>query len=391
MGSKDFGDSAMTIGETLKRARTKLGLELDDVTRDTKIAKMFLIALENDDISSLPQGVYTRNFLRTYARYLKLDEDILTTEYHEQYSIKPHYVHQLEQTKADNRIFVERRNKRLIVVVFLIAIPVLLGVLYWKMREPINEMLSNLINSGTEMPAAKPPTPVGLEPPVREDNAGAEKAVDKGAESAESSTTNDSGVKDVVQDQDTISDASTTESSETEPNPALSDTVETSIIDDNSAEVGDAPSENLSEAMSDQPEDQPVLERGLPFSSVEGRTFYPGERTPASLEDTFSIEGLGESVWLEVVVDGIEVTKRLLRKGQVRHYIYGEKQTVIIGDARLVAAQNGSEFREYAHERRIYVKVEDFGPGEFFSALDAAVEAELARLAEERAKEDNQE
>ena len=48
-----------------------MDLTLDDVAQTTKIAKMFLIALENDDITSLPQGVYTRNFLRTYAKFLK--------------------------------------------------------------------------------------------------------------------------------------------------------------------------------------------------------------------------------------------------------------------------------------------------------------------------------
>lgn len=52
----------MTIGETLKRARKKVELDLDQVADATKIAKMFLIALENDDISSLPSGVYARNF-----------------------------------------------------------------------------------------------------------------------------------------------------------------------------------------------------------------------------------------------------------------------------------------------------------------------------------------
>lgn len=382
----------MTIGETLKRARTKLGLDLDDVTRDTKIAKMFLIALENDDISSLPQGVYTRNFLRTYARYLKLDEDILTTEYHEQYSIKPHYVHQLEQTKADNRVFVERRNKRLIVVFFLIAVPVGLGVLYWKMREPINELLSGVISAGTELPAAKPPTPVGLEPPA--------KTSEDSNQPPESALIVDEQEPSSAEDQETTepSDESSDDLSPADAQPADADEPGAETGSDSSSETLDesaapAPDDASTEATlaegereTTSPADQP-----LPISSLEGLTFYPTEREPASLAETFSIEGLDESVWVEVIIDGIDVTKRLLRKGQVRHYIYGQSQTVILGDARAVAAQDGTAYREFAHDRRIYVKVEDFGPGEFFSALDAAVTSELARLAEERAKEDEQE
>ena len=112
----------MTIGENLKRARTKMNLDLEEVAQKTKIAKMYLIALENDDLSSMPGGVYTRNFLRTYAKFLNLDEDILTAEFHEQYAVKPHFVLQQEQAKIDDLHFQKQRRRFGVFVTILLVI-----------------------------------------------------------------------------------------------------------------------------------------------------------------------------------------------------------------------------------------------------------------------------
>ncbi len=61
------------VGRILIQARTSRGLSLDDVERDTRIAKRFLEALERDDFNALPAPVYCRAFLRTYSQYLGLD------------------------------------------------------------------------------------------------------------------------------------------------------------------------------------------------------------------------------------------------------------------------------------------------------------------------------
>ena len=61
------------VGRILLQARTSRGLSLDDVERDTRIAKRFLEALERDDFNALPAPVYCRAFLRTYSQYLGLD------------------------------------------------------------------------------------------------------------------------------------------------------------------------------------------------------------------------------------------------------------------------------------------------------------------------------
>ena len=62
-------------GQILRAARQERGLSLDDAERGTRIRREFLEALEADDYERLPPPVYTRGFIRSYARWLGLDPD----------------------------------------------------------------------------------------------------------------------------------------------------------------------------------------------------------------------------------------------------------------------------------------------------------------------------
>ena len=64
-----------SLGETLRQARLDRGASLLDAEQDTHIRRRYLEALENEDYGALPAVVYTRGFIRTYARYLGLDSE----------------------------------------------------------------------------------------------------------------------------------------------------------------------------------------------------------------------------------------------------------------------------------------------------------------------------
>ena len=70
-----------SFGARLISARTERGMSHDDVARETRVAKRYVIALENESIGSLPGGVYNRAYLRTYAAYLGLDADSTVRDY----------------------------------------------------------------------------------------------------------------------------------------------------------------------------------------------------------------------------------------------------------------------------------------------------------------------
>lgn len=65
----------MEVGKILKETRESLGLTLDEVEEATKIRRKYIKAMEEEQFDVLPGPVYTRAFLRSYARFLKLNAD----------------------------------------------------------------------------------------------------------------------------------------------------------------------------------------------------------------------------------------------------------------------------------------------------------------------------
>ena len=68
------------IGAVLEKARKQRGLTLDEAEYATKIRKRYLDGLEREDFGVLPDAVYARGFLKTYANYLGLDGEDLARQ-----------------------------------------------------------------------------------------------------------------------------------------------------------------------------------------------------------------------------------------------------------------------------------------------------------------------
>ena len=73
----------MPWGEELKKRREELGCTLQTAEEGTKIRKLYLQALENDDFAVLPPRIYAIGFVKNYARFLGLDEEILVRQFKE--------------------------------------------------------------------------------------------------------------------------------------------------------------------------------------------------------------------------------------------------------------------------------------------------------------------
>jgi cytoskeleton protein RodZ len=68
------------IGRILEQRRKERGLSLEEVEQATKIRKRYLTGLEREDYAILPDAVYARGFLKTYANYLGLDGEALSRQ-----------------------------------------------------------------------------------------------------------------------------------------------------------------------------------------------------------------------------------------------------------------------------------------------------------------------
>jgi cytoskeleton protein RodZ len=74
------------IGNSLRDARLRQGLDLARVEDDTKIRAKYLQGLEDERFEVLPSETYVKGFLRTYAEYLGLDGQLYVDEFNSRFA-----------------------------------------------------------------------------------------------------------------------------------------------------------------------------------------------------------------------------------------------------------------------------------------------------------------
>lgn len=70
-----------SIAEKLRNAREEKGYSLEQVARDTHIAKRYITAMESEDFSVFPGEPYVIGFLKNYSSYLGLNPNEVVTLY----------------------------------------------------------------------------------------------------------------------------------------------------------------------------------------------------------------------------------------------------------------------------------------------------------------------
>jgi cytoskeletal protein RodZ len=75
------GESAPEFGARMKKLREQRGVPLRDIAERTKISVSVLEALERNDISRLPGGIFSRGFVRAYAEQIGADPEAAVKEF----------------------------------------------------------------------------------------------------------------------------------------------------------------------------------------------------------------------------------------------------------------------------------------------------------------------
>ncbi len=143
-----------SIGIKLKQNREERGYSIEQVARDTNIARRYIEALESEDFSVFPGDPYLIGFLRNYAEYLGMDSQELVGLYRNM---------QLQEQPAPIEQLLDRRSRIPLVPLFgIILAAAVVGVLvyiigftgFFRSAEPVEPAAG----SGTETIAeAVPP------------------------------------------------------------------------------------------------------------------------------------------------------------------------------------------------------------------------------------------
>lgn len=80
--------STLTLGEKLKKLRSERRVSLNDVSRATKVQVKYLESLEEARYDELPADVYIKGFLKSYADFFGLNEEVLIRLFEKERGIK---------------------------------------------------------------------------------------------------------------------------------------------------------------------------------------------------------------------------------------------------------------------------------------------------------------
>ncbi|MFZ3230177.1 MAG: helix-turn-helix domain-containing protein [Pseudobdellovibrio sp.] len=71
-------------GELLKAERLKKNISVSEVANTLKLSSKIINSIESGDINELPAKTFIRGFVKSYAQYLKLDDELILRQFQEE-------------------------------------------------------------------------------------------------------------------------------------------------------------------------------------------------------------------------------------------------------------------------------------------------------------------
>jgi cytoskeletal protein RodZ len=121
------------FGSRMRHAREQRGVSLRQIAETTKISVSALEALERNEISRLPGGIFSRAFVRSYAAEIGVDPEQTVREFLSQFphdsvtAGSPHVL--IDDGSRDRR----RLDPRALMIVGTIVI-VTVAIIFWSLR-----------------------------------------------------------------------------------------------------------------------------------------------------------------------------------------------------------------------------------------------------------------
>ena len=140
------------IGSSLREARVRQGLDLNELEQGTKIRARYLGALEDEEFELLPAPTYVKGFLRSYADYLGLDGQLYVDEYNSRFGVGEEDVARPRRSSRPPR-GVQVQSRVLLLTLLGIAAVAALVIIAWKSGEPQKETPVGLATSQPKVPA----------------------------------------------------------------------------------------------------------------------------------------------------------------------------------------------------------------------------------------------
>jgi cytoskeleton protein RodZ len=125
------------FGGKLRQARERRGVSLRQIAASTKISVAALEALERNDVSKLPGGIFSRAFVRSYAIEVGLNPEETVREFLERFHGEPTPTAAAAPrvTEEESSFESQQRMAGVLLKLVIISIPLVGVILYFTLRQ----------------------------------------------------------------------------------------------------------------------------------------------------------------------------------------------------------------------------------------------------------------
>ena len=161
----------MDIGAELRNARKARKLSIEEIARVTKISPSVLRAIDRNDFDSVPGGLFTRGFLRAYAREVGLDPEEIVQLYRAEFEqletpVLPEGGNAADELEINTHTHDEPAGSRYSQIVQVGIILIVLGVYFASWRHPQPSANADLPSTNAVAAPAPAEVPVATTGPV---------------------------------------------------------------------------------------------------------------------------------------------------------------------------------------------------------------------------------
>lgn len=113
---------SLTLGEKLRQAREERDISISEVAEQTRISPLYIEAIENDDYSPLPGGIFNKGFIKSFAKFVGVDEDEALQDYSRQMSQQNDGQPEADPKTYRPEVLTDDRSRSLIPTIIFAAI-----------------------------------------------------------------------------------------------------------------------------------------------------------------------------------------------------------------------------------------------------------------------------
>lgn len=305
----------MAVGKTLKETRKEKGISIEEASKETKIRKKYILALENDEFSKIPGKVYQKAFLKTYADYLGIEKDNILEEYQldqQLNGVEEESLGRKRRSKKNKKTtffnFISKiTGKAMIIVIIILLLGGIIGY---------NLLVMNGDNGGNENN--------GLAEVEQE---------------IEEEVTNEEDSAENLLNEEAENDSENEENSDN----LLETGIDPTDLDDDSMDLDEETVVDLEdeEELAEISEQEPEEDQNGETEEAEA----PEEIAENENEDSssyFNIIASGES-WIRVVVDGETEFEGIINDGDILEYESVAEVQLRVGNAAAISVEYGEE------------------------------------------------